>query len=58
MAKTVAFQEVKIEIQKGDRIKSKKGLHWKGEISGKDFLVFDLEYRGDGRWLAHKKEEL
>lgn len=48
------YEEIKLNISKGDRIKSKQGiLMVKSPLSGKDYLVFDMEYLGKGIWKIH-----
>ena len=48
------FEELLLNIQVGDRIKSKKGiLLLKSPLSGKNYIVFDMEYLGEGKWKIH-----
>lgn len=52
------FEGVEICILPGDIVHSKKGMLWKGAISGQYYLVYSAEYRGDGKWLARKKVQI
>ena len=49
----VEFEGVELLLQKGDKIKSKKGiLLVKSPMSGKDFIVYGLEYLGEGKFCS------
>lgn len=45
------FEELTLNIQVGDIIKSKKGiLLLNSPLTKKDYVVFEMEYLGKGRW--------
>ena len=45
------FEELMLNIQVGDVIKSKKGiLILNSPITKRDYVVFEMEYLGKGRW--------
>lgn len=52
------YDEVKLFIKEGDIIKSKFGVLMESFIINKGYLVYELEYLGNGKWkaLSEKKE--
>ncbi len=50
------FQEVMLKLAVGDVLTSRKGILFKGNLSGDWYRSFKHEYRGDGVFISHKKE--
>jgi len=53
----VQYEEVILKLQKGDKIKSKKGILLTSELSNNSYNEYELEYLGDGRWRSVGKRE-
>lgn len=53
----VQYEEVKIKLQKGDRIKSKKGILLISAMSETAYNEYELEYLGDGHWRSVGKRD-
>jgi len=54
----VKFEPAPMHLQKGDIIKSKKGMLSLSPITKENFLVFETEYMGGNHWIARKKEPI
>ncbi len=52
------FDEVKMKIQKGDIITSKKGMLSKSPISDEWFIFKKVEYMGDGLFRIIGEKEI
>lgn len=48
----VTYEEVKIKIQSGDKIKSERGILMESYTNDEHHLVYELEYMGQGKWRA------
>lgn len=51
------YEEVKLKLQVGDRIKSKKGILLISAMSEIPYNEYELEYLGDGRWKSVGKRD-
>ena len=51
------YEEVKLKLQKGDRIKSKKGILLISAMSEIPYNEYELEYMGDGHWRSIGKRD-
>jgi len=51
------FEGVELKLQKGDKIKSKKGIYFCSAYSKKEYLEYELEYMGQGKWRSVGKRE-
>ena len=52
------FEELLLNIQKGDIIKSKKGiLLLNSPLTKKNYVVFEMEYLGSGKWKINGEKQ-
>jgi len=54
----VEYEKVEIKLQKGDIIKSKKGILLKSELINEVYNVYELEYLGNRCWRSIGKKEI
>lgn len=54
----VLFEEILLNVQVGDIIKSKKGiLLLNSPLTKKDYIVFEMQYLGTGKWIIKSEKQ-
>ena len=53
----VHYEEVKLKLQVGDKIKSKKGILLISAIGKTPYNEYELEYLGGGHWRSIGKRD-